>query len=300
MRTYFLRFICIAVACIGTFVAGTRADLVPQSAASFQVLNPTAFQGTKGGQAYRQDDGASSVGHAPIIPVSAESGHGGPTPYPKSETDWPGVGVIRVFGWMMQNRQYFWSQRPINQGAVVFVGDSLIAGWTTLRDDFAPLHVANVGIGGDVSRGVLFRLQEDVIDLNPMAVVILIGTNDMSAMEDHSLLVANLTSILRTLRDYNPVLPIVLCKLPPRNYPAAPVSTKDMLALNSRLGELSESDTKLAVLDLYQLLALPDGSIDPQNFEADKIHISPTGYKKFHDALIPIFRALRVPSGSPQ
>ena len=300
MRTYFLRSICIAVACTGTFVAGTRADLVPQSEASFQVLNPTASQGTKGGQLYRQDDGARSVGHAPIIPVSAEFGHGGPTPYPKSERDWPGVGVIRVFGWMSQNRQYFWSQRPINQGAVVFVGDSLIAGWTTLRDDFAPLHVANVGIGGDVSRGVLFRLQEDVIDLNPMAVVILIGTNDMSAMEDHSLLVANLTSILKTLKDYNPFLPIVLCKLPPRNYPAAPVSTRDMLALNSRLDELSESDTKLAVLDLYQLLALPDGSIDPQNFEADKIHISPTGYKKFHDALIPIFRTLRIPSGSPQ
>ena len=104
-----------------------------------------------------------------------------------------------------------------------------------------------------------------------MAVVILIGTNDMSAMEDHSLLVANLTSILKTLKDYNPFLPIVLCKLPPRNYPAAPVSTRDMLALNSRLDELSEFDTKLAVLDLYQLLALPDGSIDPQNFEADKI-----------------------------
>jgi lysophospholipase L1-like esterase len=183
---------------------------------------------------------------------------------------------------------------PAWQGAIVFVGDSLIAGWITLKNDFAPLHVANVGIGGDVSRGVLFRLQEDVIDLKPRAVVILIGTNDMSAKEDLSLLMANLTSILKTLRDYNPSLPIVLCKLPPRNYSASPVSTRDMLALNSRLDNLSGSDAKLAVMDLYRLLALPDGSIDPQNFEADKLHISPTGYKKFHDALIPILLTLGV------
>ena len=294
MRRYCLRSICVAVACTGTFVAGTRADLAPQSATSSQVLNPTASQRTKGGQAYRQDDGAGSTGHAPIIPAFAEFGQGGPTPYPKSERDWPGDGVTRVFGWMTQNRQYFWSQRLVNQGAIVFVGDSLIAGWITLKNDFAPLHVANVGIGGDVSRGVLFRLQEDVIDLKPRAVVILIGTNDMSAKEDLSLLMANLTSILKTLRDYNPSLPIVLCKLPPRNYSASPVSTRDMLALNSRLDNLSGSDAKLAVMDLYQLLALPDGSIDPQNFEADKLHISPTGYKKFHDALIPILLTLGV------
>src|SRR5207245_2239785 len=109
---------------------------------------------------------------------SGEFGKGGPAPYPKSEGDWPGVGVIRVFGFMTQNRQYFWSQRPINHRAVVFIGDSNIAGWKTLNDDFAPLRVANVGIGGDVSRGVLFRLKEDVIDLTPRAVVILIGGND--------------------------------------------------------------------------------------------------------------------------
>jgi lysophospholipase L1-like esterase len=45
---------------------------------------------------------------------------------------------------------------------------------------------------------------------------------------------------------------------------------------------------------LYRLLALPDGSPDPQNFYEDKLHISPAGYKKFHDALIPIFRRLKV------
>ncbi len=288
MPNHLILSIFLAVSCTGLSVATTIADLIPQSAANFQVMNRTASRGMNEGQAY-WPDGADSAKRHPIALVFAEAGKAGPTPYPQKEGDWPGVGVISVFGFMTQNRQYLWSQRQVNQGAVVFAGDSNIGGWESLKNDFAPLHVANVGIGGDVSRGLLFRLKEDVIDLTPKAVVILIGTNDMSAKEDLSLLVSNLSSILNMLRDYKKSLPIVLCKLPPRDN-----LETDVLDLNSRLDSLSKSYSNLALLDLYHLLALPDGSVDPQNFADDKIHISSTGYQKFHDALIPIFRRLKV------
>lgn len=270
MAKYLLLVICSSIVYIGPFAAAMEVELIPHHAPP------------------------SPAGRTPVMLAAADFGKDGPTPYPKNESDWPGVGVITVFDFMTQNRQYFWSQRQVNQGSAVFVGDSNIGEWKTLKEDFAPLHVANVGIGGDVSRGVLFRLKEDVIDLTPKAVVILIGANDMSSKEDLSLLMSNLTSILKTLRSYDRSVPIVLCKLPPRDNPEAPVSRRDVVDLNSRLDRLSKSDSKLVLLDLYQLLALPDGSLDPRNFHEDKIHISPAGYKKFHDALIPIFRRLNV------
>jgi hypothetical protein len=90
---------------------------------------------------------------------------------------------------------------------------------------------------------------------------------------------SNLTSALKTLRDYDRVLPIVLCKLPPRDYLEAPASSADVRALNSRLDSLGKSDPKLVLLDLYRLLALPDGSIDPENFYEDKLHI-PDGLRE--------------------
>jgi lysophospholipase L1-like esterase len=292
MSKYLLLSIYLVFVCTGECFAAIGADSVPQSAASFQQLYPLPHNGIKGWQAPWQD--SNNFGnHVPIKFVSGKYDQRGPTPYPRNESDWPGAGVIRIFDWMAWNRQYFWSQRLANQGAVVFIGDSLIAGWKTLKDDFAPLHVANVGIGGDVSRGVLFRLQEDVIDLTPKAVVILIGTNDLSANEDLSLLISNLMSIVKLLREYDQFLPIVLCNLPPRDSETYPISNM-VLALNSRLGSLSISDSKLVLLDLYRFLASPDGSIDPQNLEADKLHISPAGYRKFHDALIQVFRTLQV------
>jgi len=239
-------------------------------------------------------DSMTGSGALTILTLQASSTDG-PTPYPKAERDWPGVGVIRVFDFMIQNRQFFWSQRPVNQRAVVFVGDSNVSGWTTLKDDFAPLRVANVGIGGDVSRGVLFRLKEDVIELNPKAVVILVGFNDLSAKEDLSAFTSNLKSIVKMLRNFNEHLPIVLCKLPPGDEPPVfGVSRADRLDLNSRLDGLSTSDPNLMMLDLYHILESSDGSFDPNNFHEDKLHISPAGYKKFHDALVPIFRRLQV------
>ncbi|HEX3134601.1 MAG TPA: GDSL-type esterase/lipase family protein, partial [Planctomycetota bacterium] len=107
----------------------------------------------------------------------------GPTPYPdaKDEAAWPGKGLIRCFFYMVGERKAFWGQRAKDQGAVVFTGDSLTGGWKELATSFPKLKVANRGVGGDTSRGILFRFQEDVVDLHPKAVVITAGANDLSA-----------------------------------------------------------------------------------------------------------------------
>src|SRR4051812_11268530 len=106
----------------------------------------------------------------------------GPTPFPDANDEhaWAGTGPIRVHPWMRDNRAWFWSQRAAAQGSVVFVGDSLTGNWKAeaMKAAFPTLKIANRGIGGDVSRGGLFRLREDVLDLKPRAMVLLIGTND--------------------------------------------------------------------------------------------------------------------------
>src|SRR5687768_10673520 len=91
----------------------------------------------------------------------------GPTPFPKAANEWPGEGVIRVFGWMQPTRETFWKQRERKRGAWVLAGDSLLGNWKTSERDLAPMPTANRAIGGDVSRGLLFRFKEDVLELAP-------------------------------------------------------------------------------------------------------------------------------------
>ncbi len=222
----------------------------------------------------------------------------GPTPYPdaKNELAWAGKGPIRVFGWMVDNRAAFWKQREKDQGAVVFVGDSLTGGWElkSMAAAFPGLKVANRGIGGDVSRGVLFRLREDVLDLKPRAIVLCIGTNDLSAQADPAGIEQNIAAILDLARQDEPNRPIVLCQIPPRDVAAAPTKPGALADLNARIAKLGAGREHLIVLDLFTPLAKADGKPVEEFFKPDRIHLAAPGYQKWAEALRPALEKLGV------
>jgi lysophospholipase L1-like esterase len=64
-------------------------------------------------------------------------------------------------------------------GGIVFIGDSITEGWN-LASAFPSEHVLNRGIGGQTTRQMLLRFQQDVVSLKPQIVVILGGTNDLA------------------------------------------------------------------------------------------------------------------------
>src|SRR6188472_1133489 len=63
---------------------------------------------------------------------------------------------------------------------VVFMGDSITDGWK-LDQYFPGAPYVNRGISGQTTSQMLLRFRSDVIDLHPKVVVILAGTNDISA-----------------------------------------------------------------------------------------------------------------------
>lgn len=225
----------------------------------------------------------------------------GPTPYPaqSDEAAWPGVGPIRVGSWMNDNRAYFWTVREKDQGAVVFVGDSLVGGWKGLGKAFPGIKVANRGVGGDVSRGVLFRLREDVLDLNPRAIVFCVGSNDLSAHAKTDDSIANISAIVDQARQTKADLPIILCTIPPRNVPNAPIVPGSLESLNTRIKAFALNKPRVAVLDLHAAFANPDGTLNPQFIGKDGIHITPAGYEKWSVILLPVLKSLGIEPAAP-
>ena len=226
-------------------------------------------------------------------PLFANSG---PTPYPSQsdEAAWPGVGPIRVGNWMNDNRAYFWTMRDADQNAVVFVGDSLVGGWKGLGKAFPGIKVANRGVGGDVSRGVLFRLQEDVLDLNPRAIVFCVGSNDLSAHAKTDDTIANIGAIVDLTRKANPNAPIILCTIPPRNVPSAPILPGSLENLNSRIKTYGTGKPNLVVFDLFTVFATPEGALNPDYIGKDGIHITPAGFEKWAALLRPVLTGMGV------
>ena len=214
-----------------------------------------------------------------------------PIPYPARAEDWPGSGVIRVFAWMKDNRNFFWSERDIKRGSIVFAGDSLTASWKTLESDFSGTKVANRGIGGDVSRGLLFRFEQDVLGLRPKAIVILIGINDLTARQPASDTLANVRLMLEIKQTQQPLVPVVLCTVPPSANPNAPVDEQQRRLLNQGLRQLAENSKLVSIVDLHAALSTPQGAPDSQYFSSDQLHLSAAGHARWKQALLPALKA---------
>src|SRR5436190_165533 len=137
---------------------------------------------------------------------------------PASDEGLPGQGPVRRYDWfrkLWSERRTRWASRiEKDHNAVVLLGDSITQGW---GEDFSAwfpaMKIANRGISGDTSRGVLIRLEGDVLDLEPRAVVLLIGTNDLEEKADPETIAGNLKLILAELAKHNAKMPIILCQV---------------------------------------------------------------------------------------
>ena len=71
--------------------------------------------------------------------------------------------------------------REVTKERIIFMGDSITQEWGRIMPEFfSNKQYINRGIGGQTTPQILVRFRQDVIDLNPKAVVILAGTNDIA------------------------------------------------------------------------------------------------------------------------
>lgn len=91
------------------------------------------------------------------------------------------AALLDDFGQLSRYREANLKLEPPSPGEnrVVFMGDSITDIWD-LAKYFPGKPYINRGIGGQTTPQMLIRFREDVIDLEPKAVVILAGTNDIA------------------------------------------------------------------------------------------------------------------------
>lgn len=232
--------------------------------------------------------------------TAAEATVGAPLPpgigtFP-AVADFPGQGPLRTQDWFrnlwIQRRSDWWRHRAQDHGAVVFLGDSITQGWGSLAKDFPALRVANRGISGDVTRGVLYRLKEDVLALDPAAVVLLIGTNDLEDGGDPETIAGNVRAILAALKAHDPKMPVIVCKVMPSD-PSKKRPADQIQQINARVDQVVNGDPEFIRCDTYSIFADAQGNAKPAEFP-DLLHPNAAGYAKWTQALRPIFAKLRL------
>lgn len=214
---------------------------------------------------------------------------------PATDDGLPGAGPIRRYDWfrnLWQAKHSAWAKRVLtDQNAVVFLGDSITQGWgDTLGDSFGSLKVANRGISGDTTRGMLIRLKEDVLSLNPRAVVLLMGTNDLEENAEPKVIAENLKLIIAALKEHNAKMPIVLCKVFPSSEAKSRPAEK-INQINDLFAATVKGDPQVVVLETWVLFADKNGRAKEAEFP-DLLHPNNVGYAKWAAAIRPIFATL--------
>ena len=116
---------------------------------------------------------------------------------PATDEGLPGAGPIRRYDWFQsvwRERRSAWAaERAQDQGAVVFSATRLPrVGRKALGWPFPESRPPIVGSTATRRAAFLIRLQEDVLALNPAAVVLLIGTNDLEEGATPEIVAGNL------------------------------------------------------------------------------------------------------------
>ncbi|QNR86516.1 sialate O-acetylesterase [Pedobacter riviphilus] len=174
---------------------------------------------------------------------------------------------------------------PKSKKDIVFLGNSITAGtdWAKLLD--LP-QAKNRGISGDITFGVLERLQ-DVIDGKPAKVFILIGINDISRNIPDSVILRNYKTMIARIRKgskktkiyFNTLLPVNAAFEKFKNHYG---KDEHILWLND---EIRKFDAKnVTVIDLYPNFTDLDKHLKAE-LTKDGLHLIPAGYQVWADLL---------------
>jgi lysophospholipase L1-like esterase len=178
-----------------------------------------------------------------------------------------------------------WKNESLTKKDYVFLGNSITAGtdWAKLLN--LP-QAKNRGISGDITYGVLARLQE-IIDAKPAKIFILIGINDVSRNIPDSLIIDNYKKIISRIRKGSKKTEIYFNTLMPVNASFEKFKNhygKDdhILHINDELRKMGAK--KVTIIDLYNQFTDKDKHLRAE-LTKDGLHLIPEGYKVWADFL---------------
>lgn len=183
-------------------------------------------------------------------------------------------------------RSDFFKQYPVREGDIVFLGDSITDGgaWEEL---FPGVPLKNRGINADTTTGVLNRL-DDILCCKPLAIFLLIGTNDLPWFEYRSdkAILKTYSEILDRCRTLAPQTRVYVQSLLPRrkNY------SMRIVNLNAQLKQLA-GQFNFEYIDLYPSFADPSGQLRSE-LTNDHLHLMAGGYALWVEILTPYINAL--------
>ena len=168
------------------------------------------------------------------------------------------------------------------KNSIVFYGNSITDNWIRFDNNFFQKNnFIDRGIGGQTTSQMLVRFREDVVNLNPSAVVILAGTNDIAentgpiSIEN---IFGNIVSMVEIAKTNN--IKSILCSV----HPVFQYSWNKTIEPVGKIKELNQmikqyaDDNNIPYVDYYSAFVDSKGGF-PEKYSPDGVHPNLEGYK---------------------
>lgn len=171
---------------------------------------------------------------------------------------------------------------PNNGDRIVFMGNSITEGWGHTMPSFMEgKPYINRGIGGQTTPQMLIRMKPDVIDLEPAAVIILAGTNDIAGNTGPSTLKMIMDNIasMAEIAEANNIKVILAAVLPAFDYPWRPgLHPNEKIPALNKMIKTYAMDRGHVYLDYFT--AMDDGNNGlSKELAEDGVHPTTKGYE---------------------
>ena len=175
---------------------------------------------------------------------------------------------------------------------VVFMGNSITEGWSNFdKDFFINNPFVNRGISGQTTPQMLIRFRPDVVNLNPKAVVILAGINDIAgntgpiSLENTA---ENIISMAEIAKANN--IKVYICStLPAIDFPWSPgiEPGPKVIKLNSILKNYCDQNN-ITYVDYFTSVADDKGGLKVPEYTTadDLVHPNLAGYKVMENIIL--------------
>ena len=179
---------------------------------------------------------------------------------------------------------------PNSTNDIIFLGNS-ITDFTDWNELLQLPGARNRGISGDISFGVLERLDE-VIECKPAKIFLLIGINDISRNIPDSIILDNYRRMIRQVRLTSPKTGIYFNTLLPVNntFPDRNHFNKDqhIASVNRGLKNICLEEG-ITLIDIHTPFLDNDKRLN-KAFTYDGLHLNAEGYKKWASILQPYLK----------
>jgi lysophospholipase L1-like esterase len=200
----------------------------------------------------------------------------------------------REGNWMKRHETYLQEAKDkAGKVDLLFVGDSITDGWhgggkKLWAENWEPLKAHNIGIGGDRTQHVIWRLQNgEVVGIKPKLTVLMIGTNNLSVNSNDEI-VAGITGCVNEIKKQMPETRVLLLGVFPRGRQASDPLRARIKTINEQIAKLDDGGKTVKYLDIGEKFLDKDGTI-PEDVMPDKpaLHPNAKGYEIWIDATKP-------------